>query len=47
MSFLGLTAALALLAAAALAAVAILATVLIGLHRLETATVVVKPDGRR
>jgi hypothetical protein len=47
MSFLGLTAALALLAAAALAAVAVLATVLVGLRRLEAATVVVKPERRR
>jgi hypothetical protein len=47
MSVLGLTAALALLAAAALAAVVILATVLVGLHRLEAATVVVEADRRR
>ena len=47
MSVLGLTAALALLVAAALGAVAILAAVLVGLHRLEAATVVVEPDRRR
>ena len=47
MSFLGLTAALALLAGAAVAAVVVLATVLVGLHRLEAATVVVEADRRR
>jgi hypothetical protein len=47
MSLLALTAALALLAAAALAAVAILATVLVGLRRLEAATVVAEPHRRR
>jgi hypothetical protein len=46
MPLLALTAALALLVAAALAAVAVLATVLIGLRRLEAATVVAKPHRR-
>jgi len=46
MSFLGLTAALALLAGAALAAVVVLATVLVGLHRLEAATVTAKHGQR-
>jgi len=46
MSFLGLTAALALLAGAALAAVVVLATVLVGLHRLEAATVTVRHGQR-